>query len=471
MQSGKVLVIDDDANIRRSLERVLRKAGYDVTCASNGTVGLGALDRDAFDVVVTDLVMGEMDGMEVLKRVAARQDSPEVIMLTGHGTVERAVEAMKLGAYDFLIKPATREEVVKATAKALEKRGLVVENRRLKLAVREREEFSDIIGTSKGIQDILDLVTQVAASRASVLIEGESGTGKELVARAIHDKSDRSDGAFIAVNCAALPETLLEAELFGAVKGAYTGAHEDRVGRFEAADGGTFFLDEVSELSASAQVKLLRFLQDGEFNPVGSAETRTADVRVVAASNRSLEEQMRVQRFRNDLYFRLNVVKLNIPPLRERREDVPVLSYHFLSIYGERYEKGGLSFTDDALRCLTRYDWPGNVRELENVVERAVVLVHGDVVDTPDFPPEITVLDRRHATVDGVVIPYGTSMAQAQKALIQETLALCKGDKKRAAAMLGIGLRTIYRKLGENEPDEMADASLGPDDVEGARDF
>jgi len=390
-------------------------------------------------------------------------------MLTGYGMVERAVEAMKLGAYDFLIKPATREEVVKATAKALEKRALVVENRRLRLAAREREEFSDIVGTSKGIQDILDLVTQVAASRASVLIEGESGTGKELVARAIHDKSDRSDGAFIAVNCAALPETLLEAELFGAVKGAYTGAYEDRVGRFEAADGGTFFLDEVSELSASAQVKLLRFLQDGEFTPVGSSEMRTADVRVVAASNRSLEDEMRVQRFRSDLYFRLNVVKLRIPPLRERRGDVPVLSYHFLGIYGERYEKGELSFTDDALRCLTRYDWPGNVRELENIVERAVVLVHGDVVDTPDLPPEVSAFDRRHATVDGVVIPYGTSMAQAQRTLVQETLALCNGDKKRAAAMLGIGLRTIYRKLGENEPDELADASLGRDDLETAQ--
>jgi len=469
MHSGKVLVIDDDANIRRSLERVLRKAGYDVTSASNGTVGVGALDHDAFDVVITDLVMGEMDGMEVLKRLAARRDSPEVIMLTGYGTVERAVEAMKLGAYDFLIKPATREEVVKATAKALEKRALVVENRRLRLAAREREEFSDIVGTSKGIQDILDLVTQVAASRASVLIEGESGTGKELVARAIHDKSDRADNAFIAVNCAALPETLLEAELFGAVKGAYTGAYEDRVGRFEAADGGTFFLDEVSELSASAQVKLLRFLQDGEFTPVGSSEMRTADVRVVAASNRSLEDEMRVQRFRSDLYFRLNVVKLRIPPLRERRGDVPVLSYHFLGIYGERYEKGELSFTDDALRCLTRYDWPGNVRELENIVERAVVLVHGDVVDTPDLPPELTAFDRRHATVDGVVIPYGTSMAQAQRTLVQETLALCNGDKKRAAAMLGIGLRTIYRKLGENEPDELADASLGRDDLETAQ--
>ena len=471
MHSDKVLVIDDDANIRRSLERVLRKAGYDVMCASNGTVGLGVLERDVFDVVVTDLVMGEMDGMEVLKRVAARRDAPEVIMLTGHGTVERAVEAMKLGAYDFLIKPATREEVVKATAKALEKRALVVENRRLRLAAREREEFSDIVGTSKGIQDILDLVTQVAASRASVLIEGESGTGKELVARAIHDKSDRSDRAFIAVNCAALPETLLEAELFGAVKGAYTGAHEDRVGRFEAADGGTFFLDEVSELSAPAQVKLLRFLQDGEFTPVGSAEMRTADVRVVAASNRSLEEQMRVQRFRSDLYFRLNVVKLSIPPLRKRRDDVPVLSYHFLRIYGERYEKGELSFTDDALRCLTRYDWPGNVRELENVVERAVVLAHGEIVDAPDLPPEITALDHRYATVDGVVIPYGTSMAQAQRTLIQETLALCKGDKKRAAAMLGIGLRTVYRKLGENEPAEMADVPTGQDSIEIAQDL
>ena len=468
MHSGKVLVIDDDANIRRSLERVLRKAGYDVTCASNGTVGVAALDRDAFDVVVTDLVMGEMDGMEVLKRVAAHRDAPEVIMLTGHGTVERAVEAMKLGAYDFLIKPATREEVVKATAKALEKRGLVVENRRLRLAVREREEFSDIIGTSKGIQDILDLVTQVAVSRASVLVEGESGTGKELVARAIHDKSDRADGAFIAVNCAALPETLLEAELFGAVKGAYTGAHEDRVGRFEAADGGTFFLDEVSELSASAQVKLLRFLQDGEFTPLGSTNVRRADVRVVAASNRSLDDEMRVQRFRSDLYFRLNVVKLNIPPLRERREDVPLLSYHFLRIYGERYEKGELSFTDDALRCLTRWDWPGNVRELENVVERAVVLAHEDVIDTHDLPSEIAAFDPRRTTVDGVVIPYGTSMAQAQQILIQETLALCNGDKKRAAAMLGIGLRTIYRKLGETEPTEMADASLGCDDLDTA---
>ena len=453
MERGKILVIDDDENIRRSVERVLRKEGCDVTCASCGEMGLRALDKNAFDLVFVDLIMGGMDGLEVLKEVRARHAFVEVVMLTGHGTVETAVEAMKLGAYDFLVKPATREELLKVTDKALEKRRLVMENRRLALAVREREEFQDIVGTSKGIQDILDVVVQVAASRATVLVEGESGTGKELVARAIHAKSGCADGPFVAVNCGALPETLLEAELFGAVRGAYTGAHEERVGRFEAADGGTFFLDEVAELSPSAQVKLLRFLQDGEFSPLGSSEVRRVDVRVVAATNRSLEDQMRDGRFRSDLYFRLNVVLIRIPSLRERREDIPVLAYHFLNIYAERYGKEGVSFTEDALRALTRYDWPGNVRELENAVERAVVLAHAERVDAGDLPEALAARGAREALRGGIFIPHGTTMTQAQKELIEEALAVCGGDKRRAARMLGIGLRTIYRRLGEGEPE------------------
>ncbi|MFH0962568.1 MAG: sigma-54 dependent transcriptional regulator [Planctomycetota bacterium] len=451
--SPRVLVIDDDQNVRRSLEKVLRKERYDVSCASSGPIALRSAGRSPFDVVITDLVMEPMDGMDILRALKAIDRSAEVVMLTGHGTVERAVEAMKLGACDFLIKPVTREELLKSVSKALERRALLIENRRLAFEARERSEFRDIIGTSKRIEDVLSLVRQVAPSRATVLIEGESGTGKELVARAVHDYSGRRDHPFVAVNCGALPETLLEAELFGAVKGAYTGAHETRPGRFDVAHTGTLLLDEIAEMSPSAQVKLLRVLENGEFQPLGSTQTHTVDVRVIAATNRPLEPRINEGRFRSDLYFRLNVIRIRLPALRERPEDISVLAWHFLNLYSERYGKTDLSFTEGALARLSRYAWPGNVRELENAVERAVVLACDQLIDEGDLPAEVVVGPSAPLSTDlGVFVPHGSTLAEAEKLLIEETLARFGGDKRKTARALGIGLRTVYRKVNEAPP-------------------
>jgi two-component system response regulator HydG len=367
--------------------------------------------------------------------------------MTAYGTVETAVQAMRDGAYDFVEKPLKRMAIVKSVKKAAERQSLVEENRSLRHEIKLLTR-REIVGTSPALRRVLDVATQAAPSSATVLVLGESGTGKELVARYIHERSSRARGAFIGVNCAAIPETILEAELFGHERGAFTGAVARREGRFAKAAGGTLFLDEIGELSPSVQVKLLRVLQEGEYEPVGG-NTVKADARIVAATNRDLHAQVTAGRFREDLFYRLNVIAVTAPPLRARREDIPLLVDHFLGVYCAKNNRPRLSVTRAVMQLLADYMWPGNVRELENVVERAVVLCRGDTLTVEDLPEVVVQASEQPRTALSVTI--GTPLEEIESRLIRETLRHTKGDKPLAAQLLGISTRTIYRKLGESE--------------------
>jgi two-component system response regulator HydG len=370
-------------------------------------------------------------------------------MITGHGTVEDAVAAMKEGAYDFITKPFRRVQLERTIRKAAEKQALVLQNRELQRRLAEMEGTGQLLGTSAAMRRLLETVTQVAPSSATVLIQGESGTGKELVANALHAGSPRQGRPLVKVNCAALPETLLESELFGYEKGAFTGAVARKAGRFELAHGGTLFLDEIGELSAPTQAKLLRVLQDGEFERVGGTQSLRVDVRVVAATNADVAALVREKRFREDLFYRLNVITVQIPPLRERREDIPLLAQHFLRRFAQKNGKGITGFTEEALDLLQSHPWPGNVRELENVIERAVVLTRSSAISPADLPETLAGSDSaaRH-----LVISIGTPLEEVEDRLIEETLRYTKGDKTLAAKLLGIATRTIYRRM-KTEPE------------------
>jgi two-component system response regulator HydG len=363
--------------------------------------------------------------------------------MTAFGTVEKAVEAMKEGAWDFVTKPFKRIQIVRAVRRALDRQELVRENETLRAQLEESHRGRAIIGNSLAMRATFDLVSQVAPSSATVLLLGESGTGKELIARAIVRGSGRASGPLVAVNCAALPDTLLEAELFGHEKGAFTGASTMRKGRFEMADRGTLFLDEIGETSPQVQVKLLRALQEGEIERLGSSQPRSVDVRIVAATNNDLAAEVAAGRFREDLYYRLNVISITLPPLRDRKEDIPLLAQHFLRLYAEKNQKRFDGITDEAMERLIAWSWPGNVRELENAIERAVVLGRGDSVEVDTLPPLIA---QGEAGLRTLSIPIGTSLADIETTVIRETLNATKGDKKLAAQLLGIAVRTIYRK-------------------------
>ena len=446
--SQTILVVDDEASNRLSMERILQRAGYRVLSAESGAEGLALLRKENVSLLLTDLKMPGMSGLELLK--AARKLAPdvEVIVLTAYGTVETAVGAMKEGAYDFISKPLKRIELLSAVRNALEKQALSSENRRL----RERLEAQGgrgIIGTSPAMQKVLELVSQVAPSSASVLIEGASGTGKELVAQAIHDLSPRRAQRFVKLNLAALPETLVESELFGYEAGAFTGAVGRREGRFELAAGGSLFLDEVGELSPALQVKLLRVLQEGEFERLGGTKTISVDVRIVAATNKNLKEEVEARRFREDLYYRLNVINIRLPPLRERVEDIPLLVNHFLRVYARKNERPFKEMSREAMALLMRHDWPGNVRELENTIERAVVLSRHDDIRPEDLPASLQ--GEQRSTRRELSFPIGTPIREVELAMIRETLRYTDGDKNLAAHLLGINPRTIYRKLDDIE--------------------
>ena len=363
--------------------------GVRVVLASDGQAALERLQEGGIDLILTDLKMPGLTGLELLRAAKAIAPDVDVILLTAFGTVEEAVKAMKDGAYDFLTKPFQREQLLKVVRKALERRDLIEQNSALQQRLDDLLRQGDMIGASPAFRRMMTLVEQVADSSATVLVQGESGTGKELVARAIHERSSRRDGPFVAVNCAALPETLLESELFGYEKGAFTGAAGRKEGRFELADGGTLFLDEIADLSPVTQPKILRVLQEGEFERVGGTQTIRVDVRIVAATNQDLATLVRDKRFREDLFYRLNVITIQVPPLRERREDVPVLAQHFLRVYAAKNNRQLDGFSDEALGCLEAYSWPGNVRELENVVERAVVLARGARIEVADLPEAV----------------------------------------------------------------------------------
>jgi len=448
IQKASVLVIDDEAEIRQSFRRLLTREGLDVHTASDGKEAMAEIRKRRFRVALCDLRLPDIDGLELLKMLKIASPETEVLMITGYGTIDDAVRAMKDGAYDFIQKPVKKPLILKSIEKALERQALASENRELRERLQSMEKIPRPIGVSLAMKKVIEVAEQVAPSSASVLIEGESGTGKEVIANIVHFASHRKDFPFIKVNCAAIPETLLEAELFGHEKGAFTGAIAQRKGRFELADGGTLFLDEISETSPATQVKLLRVLQEGEFERVGGTETIRGDVRLIAATNANLEEAIRERRFRKDLYYRLNVVKIHIPPLRDRPEDIPLLAEHFIQVYNLRNGKSLEGLSQEALERFMKYAWPGNVRELENVIERAVVLGKGRLIQPDDLPPALV---ERQGSEHMIRIPFGMTMQEAEHKIIQETLRRTQGNKELAARLLGIASRTIYRKL-ENPP-------------------
>jgi two-component system response regulator HydG len=455
--SKTVLLVDDEQSHLESLERIFQREGYHTLCAGSGQAALELLRQHHVHVMLTDLVMPGMSGSELLKACRTVSPETEVVMMTAYGTIETAVEAMKDGAYDFITKPLKKVFITKVVRRALEKQKLMLENRTLREQLESMRPH-DIIGQSPAIVETLTTIRQAGPSSATVLLSGESGTGKELLARAIHRASPRSEHAFVAVNCAALPEGILESELFGYERGAFTGADRRREGRFEAAHQGTLFLDEVGEMNPSTQVKLLRILQDGEFERLGSNETLKVDLRLVAATNQDLEQAVAGGKFREDLYYRLNVIHVRVPPLRERSGDVPLLANFFLRRYAKKNDKVVEGVTARAMDAMGNYSWPGNVRELENVIERAVVLSGDAIIDLDDLPQNLTglsSLDSDKAMEGrGVYVPVGTSMENAERMLLRETLKATGGDKNLAAKLLGVATRTIYRKLGSKDKDK-----------------
>jgi two-component system, NtrC family, response regulator HydG len=453
-----VLVVDDEPPIVDSLQKILERESLRVLTAGSGGEALEIIRREPVSVLLTDLMMPGMSGMDLLRASKSVAPETETVLMTAYGTVENAVEAMKQGAYDFVTKPIKRAHLVRVIGKAIEKRSLVQENRTLR-AQLAAEKRRSLIGQSLPWRRTMEIMMQAAPSQATVLLLGESGTGKELLARAIHDNSPRAGGPFVPVNCAALPESILEAELFGYEKGAFTGAAQRHDGRFVQAHGGTLFLDEIGEIPTHVQVKLLRVLQEGEVERLGGRMLKV-DLRLVAATNQDLRAAVREGRFREDLYYRLNVIAVPIPPLRDRREDVPLLAEHFLQLYAARNGRHLAGFSRQAADTLSRYDWPGNVRELENTVERAVVLARGSAIEIDDLPPDVR---QGGVTGDGRTLSFavGTPLEEIERRVIHATLAHVGGDKRLCAQLLGIATRTIYRRLEEEriEP-EPAAASL-----------
>ena len=443
MRSGRILVVDDEVNARTALAELLRDEGYDVDTAADAFKALGKYAAFSPHVVVTDLKMPGMDGIELVKKIRAMEDPASVVVMTAFGAVSSAVDAMRSGAADYLTKPLDFSELLVVLDKVFEQQALGREARQLRQRVRDRVAPNNIVGNSPAMQRVFEVIEQVAPSRATVLISGESGTGKELVANALHQRSHRSNGPFVKLHCAALAESLLESELFGHEKGSFTGAVARKEGRFSIADGGTLFLDEIGEISPTIQVKLLRFLQEHEFERVGGTQTIRVDVRVIAATNRNLVEEVQKGRFREDLFYRLNVVSLEMPPLRDRRSDVPSLARFFLDRYVKENGKPIEGFTPEAVELLSSYDWPGNVRELENAVERAVVLTSGNLVDVRALPANI----RPRATPGGMPVIPGSSLEDIEKYALLETLKFTGGSTSRAAEMLGISVRTIQYRL------------------------
>jgi len=454
-----ILVVDDEKNTREGLARALCR-NYSVLLAENATRALELLAANEVDVVLSDLRMPGMDGLAFLPRALAREPQPVCILLTAYGSIENAVEAMRRGAYDFLTKPVNLDQLDLVLQRALRERAMASENRALKAQLDEKYGFENIIGQSPAMREVFDTVRQVAASRATVLLQGESGTGKELVARAIHRLGPRAGGPFVAVHCAALSQNLLESELFGHERGAFTGAVERRQGRFELADGGTLFLDEIGEIDPAIQVKILRVLEERKFERVGGQQTLEVDVRLIAATNRNLEQMVAEGKFREDLYYRLYVVVIRLPPLRERDGDVPLLIQHYLKTLSAENGKPIDGLTPDALDLLTAYAWPGNVRELRNVIERMVVLARGNRLTVRDIPANI----RAAAPAAAVAAPAGRdlSLAEAEKQLIIRALKANDDNRTLAARQLGISRRTLHRKLNEYGLRAAADDSPPP---------
>ncbi len=439
----KILVVDDEAPVRDMIQKgLLQMGGYNVEVAQNGMEALEKVEKDIFDLVLTDLKMPEMDGLELLKTIKGTRPEITVILLTAFGSIETAVEAMKVGANDYITKPVDLNELLIHVSKAQKENLLIKENRLLRMEVRKRFEFNNIIGKSKKMQEIFSLIEKVALGNSTVMIYGASGTGKELVAKAIHYNSPRSDRPFIPFNCGAIPETLVESELFGHTKGAFTGAVQMKKGLFEEANGGTLFLDEISTILPSVQVKLLRVLQEKEVMKVGSTERTKIDVRMIAATNENLEENMKKGKFREDLFYRLHVFPIFLPDLKERKEDIPLLAYHFLETYSKEAKKEIRGISKEAIKLLLDYQWPGNVRELENTIERAVIMTDQDYLMPSDFPGDL---------MEGIseMIKRGVkdrkSLDDIKSEYMKEVLKEVGGNKRIAAEILRVNPRTLYR--------------------------
>ena len=443
----RVLIVEDDRPQADAVAEVLQRAGCSCVVVTEPQRALAILEGDNFDLIITDLVMHEVDGMEILRAARRADPNAEVIVITGHGTIETAVQAMREGAYDYITKPLNVSELRDRAAKALEHRRLVRRTEQLSEQLQERFGFEGILGQSPAIRRVIETCRLIAPTDATVLIEGESGTGKELIAKALHNNSPRRNQNFVALNCAALSEGILESELFGHEKGAFTGAMASRKGRFEHADGGTLFLDEVGDMPVATQIKLLRVIENREIVRVGSNDPRRVDVRLVSATNQKLDELVKAGKFREDLYFRLKVVRVVLPPLRDRREDIPLLTEHYLRRLAAEHGKAVTTITPEALRILGAYDWPGNVRELINTLETMIVLAPAAMLDVRDIPPEMLPADTEQRPE--AIQPGAMSLQDAERVLIEQTLAATGGNRHQTARILGIGQRTLYRKIKE----------------------
>jgi two-component system response regulator AtoC len=452
-QSDKIpiLVVDDEENLRHMLQVLLSRQGYLVDLATNGEEALKMALSTEYDFILSDIKMPVMDGAEFLKKAFSEGIKSTIIMMSAYGTMDTAIECMKQGAYDYISKPFKNDEILLVLQKAAERERLKAENRRLKEELKREYSFSNIVSRNPRMLEIFELIRKVSGFKTTVLIMGESGTGKELIARALHYQSRRKNASFVAVNCGAIPHTLLESELFGHVRGAFTDASTDKTGLFEQAHGGTLFLDEIGEMPLSLQVKLLRVLQDEEIRPVGSSTVKKVDVRVISATSKQLEQEITEGRFREDLYFRLNVLGIILPPLRERTEDIPLLVDHFLAKFGVMFGKEEVRLSQDALRTLVGYHWPGNVRELENCIERGLLLCEGNQLDVESLPDNL-----RRKSNDGASVGIPSDSLSIKKAeeilerdLIRRALEKTGGNRTHAARLLEISHRSLLYKLKE----------------------
>jgi DNA-binding NtrC family response regulator len=443
----RILIVEDDDLMRELMTKILAGEHYHIFQASSGEEALKLLQEQTIDLVLTDLRLTGMNGLRLLTEVRSFDQEIVVIVMTAYASVETAVEAMRKGAYDYLTKPFINDEIRVMLRRALNQRHLSRENRHLKRELRERYRFENIVGNSEAMDKVYRLIEKVSGISSNVLIVGETGTGKELVARAIHYNSERSDRPFVAVNCGALTESLLESELFGHLKGAFTGAIANQEGFFRKADKGTLFLDEISEVSHGLQVKLLRAIQEREVIPVGSREPLRFDVRLIAATNRLLEDEVKKGTFREDLFYRINVITIPLPPLRDRKEDIPLLVNHFLQKYAQRLGKPSVKILREAMQALVNYEWPGNVRELENMIERAVALCEEDLIERTDLPDKLTQVKIAIRDLD----EYEMTLDALEEQHIKKVLQKVNGDKVKASQILGINLSTLYRKLARYE--------------------
>jgi DNA-binding NtrC family response regulator len=448
-----ILLVDDDERLRRAAGKVLAAEGYLVAVAASGAAALESLEQPGLALIISDLRLPDLDGIALLKKARELLPETEVVMITGHGSVEKAVEAMRLGAYDFIQKPLDSTVLLKTVSKALEKQRLTSENRQLRRQLQQRCGVDALIGDSPAMQTVKQLVRQIAPSDVNVLIQGESGTGKEVVADALHELSDRRNRAFVKISCAAIPETLLESELFGHERGAFTGAAIARPGKFELADGGTLLLDEIAEMTPQLQAKLLRVLQDGRFQRLGATKEIRANVRLLCATHADIPKAIAAEKFRHDLYYRINTVQILLPPLRDRRDDIPLLAGHFLRTFADAMGKEVHAIAPRAFDQLLAHAWPGNVRELNNVIQRAVALTENDTISDFAFAESARNALEAAAGPDGgsISIPVGTTVGEATRRLVRATIAHCAGNKLKAARMLGIPPRTMYRHFSNSD--------------------